>query len=72
MMISDYDNIIETLEVIAKKKGSKDYLQVINTICNLLNEEETGRFNTAEYIRVFSSGRLIVNVRYKSTHKVNR
>lgn len=64
-------NIIETLEVIDKKKHKNDYLALINTICNLLNEEETNRFNTAEYIREFSCGRLKVNIRFKSTHKVN-
>lgn len=63
-------NILETLEVLGKKKHKDAYLALINTICNLLNEEETQRFNTAEYAREFTCGRLKVNVRYKSTHRV--
>ncbi len=65
------ENILETLEVLKKKKKKDQYLSLINTICNLLNEEETGRFNTAEYIREFTCGRLVVNVRFKSTHRVH-
>lgn len=64
-------NILETLEVLKKKECSNQYLALINTICNLLNEEETKRFNTAEYTREFTCGRLKVNVRYNSTHKVH-
>lgn len=71
IMNNNYKNILETLVVINKKSKKAQYLALINTICNLLNEEEEKRFNTAEYIREFTCGRLTVNVRFKSTHKVH-
>jgi hypothetical protein len=64
-------NILETVEVLNKKTHRIQYIALINTICNLLNEEETKRFNTAEYLREFTCGRLKVNVRYQPSHKVH-
>lgn len=62
--MTDYKNILETLSVIKSKKKSKDYLAIINTICNLLNEEEEGRFGAASYSRDFKTEHLLIQVRY--------
>lgn len=57
-------DILETLEVLSRKEKSEEYLLLINTICNLLNEEETDRFTTSTYSRDFKVGRLQVKVHY--------
>lgn len=62
--MTDYKNILETLLVIKSKKKGKDYLAIINTICNLLNEEEEKRFQSASYSRDFKTEHLLIQVRY--------
>ena len=63
-MTTDYSNIIETLKVIKAKKKGGEYLDFISQIINLLNEEETGRFVTADYRKNFAIGQLKITVTY--------
>lgn len=57
-----YQNILETLEVIKKKDNSEKYMDIVNTILNLLNEEETGRFTSASLSREFKTDHLNIRV----------
>lgn len=62
--MTNYKNILETLLVIKSKNKSKQYLEIINVICNLLNEEEELRFVSASYSRDFKTEHLLIKVRY--------
>ncbi len=59
-----YKSILEVLPILKNKKKGKEYLLLLYTIANLLNEEEENRFLSSVYQRQFKTDHLTIKVEW--------
>jgi len=64
MIDERYESLLETLEVIKKKDSANHYLRILNVIANLINDEETNRFLSANFSETYETEHLTIKVNW--------
>ncbi len=61
-----YKSLEDTIKAILKndRKNSDSYLETLNVIANLMNENNSGRFHGASYTRTFKHDRLTITLQF--------
>lgn len=65
-MRETYKALEDTIKAILKndRKNSDAYLDTLNVIVSLMNENNSGRFHGASYTRTFKHDRLTITVQF--------